>query len=64
MQHFSETIYLAANIRKSQGRGNEMTVDVMAAQKKANCRVLESTFLRNMRWGGLSLEIIREDVFI
>lgn len=41
-----------------------MTVDVRVAQRKATCTVLESTFLRIMKWGGLSLEIIREYVFI
>lgn len=46
MQSCSETIYLAANIRKSQGEGNEMTV---AAQRKATLRVLESTFSET--WG-------------
>lgn len=37
MQHGSETMYLAANIRKSQGKGNEMAVDAKAAQRKATC---------------------------
>lgn len=63
MQHCSETIYLAANIRKSQGDSNEMTVDVMAAQRKET-QSPGVHILRNMRWVGLSLEIIRKDVFI
>lgn len=48
MQHCSETIYLAANIRKSQGDSNEMTVDVMAAQRKET-QSPGVHILRNMR---------------
>lgn len=44
MQHGSETIYLAANIRKSQDKCNEMTVDAKTAQRKATCEVSESTW--------------------
>lgn len=43
-----------------------MTVDVRAAQWKATHSVPESTFIKNTHISGgrLSLEIIREDVFI
>lgn len=48
MQHCSETIYLAANIRKSQGDSNEMTVDVMVAQRKLVNNVYFPSLCKNV----------------
>ena len=55
-----EATYLAANIRKSQGRGNEMTVDPVVAQRKVPHKVLESAFLRNMKRVGYLWKLLEK----
>lgn len=58
-----EETYLAANIRKSQGRGNEMTADAVV-EKESHSQSPGVHVFKKHEAGGLSLEITREDVFI
>jgi hypothetical protein len=58
-----EETYLAANIRKSHGGGNEMTADPVV-EKESHSQSPGVHVFKKHEAGGLSLEITREDVFI